>query len=167
MDTHRQMEKYSEADLRRYFGSAKKGQGLTKTVLYFMIGFICLSLISPFIPPKSQRGNWIFSKNIDAYILKVKDFLYLYALIVLLISFVAMLESGRRKVDRLLGYKLVATRKISRVIPLPNRKLLMLNNWIPFVLKERQLNFQNVKSGQSIQTIRTGTFRLLQYNIYD
>jgi len=167
IDTGREMIKYSEADLRQYFGSVNTGPWPTKLVLYSMIAFICLSLASPFIPPKIRWGNWIPPENLDAYLLEVKEFLYLYVFIAFLICFVAMFESGRRKIDRRLGYKLVVTRKISIIIPLSNIKLLILNNRIPFILKEKQLHFQSVKTGHFIQTIRTGTFRLLLYRIYN
>jgi hypothetical protein len=161
-----QKELLTEAELRMHFGSSYKYELSFRGTLYLIFGSVCMSLISPFLPSRFSPASRKLPSDWHEYFLEVENFLVLYILIVFLIGLGLLFESARCKLDKRLGYKLVVTRRITGIIRLPKRKLLILNSWIPFTLNERRLSFTNVKSGQLIQTVRTGTFKLLRYSIH-
>lgn len=142
---------------------------LSKKSTWISLGVVIIvifvtAFLMPFFPPRYGWGNWSPPKTADEYQYKVSSFLIVVPLILLagLVYY-----SIRNTIDLKSGIKRTANFKVTDVIDLGVFKILILNGWRLFSLKDTDNQFYTVDRGQIINIKRTGTYRLISYYVRD
>ncbi|MBC5993223.1 hypothetical protein [Pontibacter cellulosilyticus] len=144
------------------FSLSKKSTWVSLGIIFLVI-FVS-SFIMPFFPPRYGWGNWSPPKTLDDYESRVSSFLIVIPLI-LLIGLAYLII--RNTIDLNLGIKRTANFKVTDVIDLGGFKILILNEWRLFILRNKDNQFNTVAKGQVMNIKRTGTYRLISYYVRD
>jgi hypothetical protein len=134
----------------------------TAVGLLLAVGLI-VSFIFPFLPPR-HGGSWSPPTTGPEYNSRVVTSLIVFpTLIILFVITIAL----RSTIDLKLGYKKLGDFEVTKILELGHLKILILDNWRLFSIRKREGYFDKVKKGQRIQIKRTGTYRLIDYYVYD
>ena len=149
-------EKYDE------FSFSKKS---TWIILGFIIiGLSIFAIIVPFIPPRYGWSNWTPPTTTSEYQFRLTNFLIaIPVLIFAVFTYINIIN----KIDLQLGVKRTANFKVTEVWNLGTMKILILNGWRPFSIRNKHRYFNSVQQEQIITIKRTGTYRLFDYYIRD
>lgn len=140
---------------------------LTKKTNWRLLGLIMLGLsvfafILPYAPPRYGWSQWSPPTTFDEYKTKLNSFLiFIPTIILLLFAFINL----RFLIDRMLGIKWVANFKVTNVLNIGARKIVILNNWRLFSIGPSQQYYNSVALGQMATVKRTGTFMFIDWYI--
>jgi hypothetical protein len=138
-----------------------------RPVVAVMAVLLLIVLSVPYFPPRYGWGTWSPPNTVTSYVTRVKEITIMVLFLILFLSLMILFTRLRNKIDLRLGFKRTGNFEIVRVVSLGSTKVLSLSNRNLFFLKSGQLHFTTVKPKQIISLNRTGTFRLLDYVIYD
>lgn len=134
----------------------------TAVGLLLMVGLIG-SFIFPFLPPR-HGGRWTLPTTGQEYNSRLTTSLIVFPILIILFVITIALRST---IDLKLGYKKLGDFEVTKILELGHLKILVLDNWRLFSIRKRGDYFDKVKEGQRIQIKRTGTYRLIDYYVYD
>jgi hypothetical protein len=128
-----------------------------------LLALFCIvgPFVFPLIPPR-YGSNWTAPNGEREYYERI-NFLWLPVLLIIVFAFIAT----RLAADLLLGYKRSGDFLVTKVLTIWTIKILILDDWRIFYIKKNEAYFDKASIGQRIQIKRTGTHRLIDYNVYE
>ena len=144
------------------FSFSKKQTWIT---LGFIIGGLSFfAFIAPFIPPRYGWSNWTPPTTNSEYQFRLTSSLFAFPILIFAVfAYINIIN----KIDLQLGVKRIANFKITEIWNFGTIKVLLLNGWRPFTIRNNRRYFNSAKQDQIITIKRTGTYRLFDYYIRD